>query len=297
MVLFTVCKISAQEKGFIPYKLDKKWVVLNDSCQIISKEKYDTVCLMSGGVARVKQKGKWGYINRNCSTVVTCKYDEISGFDATGYARVRNKKKWGYVNRKNELMIPMIYDTIALFNPYDNYAQGKIRDSIFFVDRKGNRNTGLFHPAVCGGSIISSINFMAQIIKNKKGLYGLYSQGRAEGNDTIVPCEYKTIESIYASIFAILIKDKYSLYNTVKQKMVIVDCDTISFYYERREEYWVLYRKMGITGFINPYGDQQTEIDYKSIKIITSDFIYITDNNNKSYYINYKGKKYIPKMN
>ena len=78
--------------------------------------------------------------------------------------------------------------------------------------------------------------------------------------------------------------------------MVLFDCDTMSFYYERKEEYWVLYRKKGITGFISPYGDQQTEINYKAIKIVTGDFIYITDDTNKSYYINSKGKKYIPKL-
>jgi hypothetical protein len=65
-----ICRIFAQEKSFIPYKLKNKWVVLDTSCRIISKEKYDTVYLMVDGFAQVKQKNKWGYINKNAVTVI-----------------------------------------------------------------------------------------------------------------------------------------------------------------------------------------------------------------------------------
>lgn len=294
-----MCKVFAQEKGFIPYQLNKKWIVLNDSCKIISTEKYDTICLMNGGLARVKQKNKWGFLNRNCIAVIPIIYDTIGNFDGHEVAMVKQRNKWGYVNKRNELIIPIIYDELGNFNSIYNDAQVKKNDSIYYINRKGEwvdikktRNFG-----VCGGSSVTLNVFMGRVIKNRSGLYGLFSEGKAQGNDTLLPCEYKQINSIYTSRFAILIKEKYSLYNTINEKMVLIDCDTISFYRENKDAYWVLYKKNEVTGFIHPYGEQQTEINYKAIKIITGDFIYITDDNNQSYYINYKGKKYIPKTN
>ncbi len=299
IILITVCKVSAQEKGFIPYKLNKKWIVLNDSCKIISTEKYDTICLMNGGLARVKQNRKWGVLNRECIAVIPIYYDTIGDFDGHEFAIVKRGKKWGYINRRNETIIPIIYDELGKFNSIYNDVQVKKNDSVYYINRKGEwvditktRNFG-----VCGGAKSVSIRFNARIIKNKNGLYGLFSEGRSEGNDTLLPCVYKQINSTYTSNFAILVKEKYSLYNTANEKMVLVDCDSISFYKESEQTYWILYRKKEITGIIHPYGREQIEINYKTIKIITGDFIYITDDKNQAYYINYKGKKYIPKTN
>ncbi len=297
--LFIAFGANAQEQGFIPYKQNKKWIVLNDSCQIISKDKYDTVCLMVGGLAKVKQKNKWGYVNIKGETVIPIIYDEIGEFDGNGFARVRKKHMWGYSNNKNEVVVPLIYDSIGFYNTYAkyHYAKVKMHDSTYYIDRKGKwinpEQVGAF--GVCGTGHGFFESFMARVIKNKNGLFGLFSEGKGTGNDTLLPCEYKQILYVSESSFAILQKEKYSLYNTGKEKMILTDCDTISFYEENVNAYWVLYKKNKTTGIIHPYGYQQTEIDYKFIKIITGYFIYITDSENHSYYIDYKGKKFIPK--
>ena len=298
-VLLTVCRIFAQEAGFIPYKLNKKWIVLDTACHVISKEKYDTICLMYGGLARVEQKSKWGYINKKGETIIPLSYDEISGFDDAGYARVRNKKKWGFVNRKSELIIPLIYDTIELFNPYDNYAKGRLADSVFFVDRKGNRNPLIYHGAVCGTGEVGGIYFEAQVIKGKNG-WGLLNnpfdgtKEQYKHPDTLVPCIYKKIIATMESSFAILINNKYSLYNTAEKKMLVTNCDTIFFHGRYNTPYWAVFIKNSLKGCATPNGKNIVEANYKSLKIISTDYIYVTDAKNKSYYINSAGKKFIP---
>ena len=298
IAFFSASLVKAQEFKFIPYKQHNKWVVLNDSCRIISTEKYDTVFLPdASGLARVKQKNKWGYINTKAQTAVSVLYDEISSFDGSNYARVRIKNKWGYVNKKNEIMIALKYDSVGKFYPYakHSFAKVKANDSTYYIDRNGKwidrLTTGEF--GVCGTKGGGYAMNTLKTIKGTQGLYGLIED--CNQKDTILPCIYKNIIVSPYSAFVIVEKNKYALFDAFKKKEILTNCDTISFYEETSQAYWVLYKKGNITGLIHPHGYRQTEINYKKIKIISGYYIYITDDKNQSYYINYKGKKYIPK--
>ena len=259
-----ICRIFAQEKGFIPYKLKNKWVVLDTSCQIISKEKYDTVYLMTDGLAQVKQKNKWGFINKRGITIIPIIYDEIFKYGG-----------W-----------------------YFNFARVRIKNDTFFIDNKGQREKIKERRMGCGETGLI-INFEAQPIKGKNGwglLYNVYgmTEEQIKHRDTLVPCIYKEIISTMESQFAILINNKYSLYNTANKKMLITDCDTMFFHGKYGNPYWVVFIKNNFKGFITPDGMNFYEPKYKGLKIISTDYIYVTDAKNQSYYINSAGKKFIP---
>lgn len=298
--LFLTGNLFAQYAGFIPYKQNDKWIVLDTACKIISKEKYDTICLMQTAIARVKQNNKWGYINMYCTPLIPIMYDTIGNFDGYLSALVKLKGKWGYIDRSNKIIIPIIYDEFGSFHSVYQEAQVRKDDSVYYINRKGEwvdikktRNYG-----ICGGAHTTSIRFNAKVIRSKDSLFGLISDGFCNGKkDTLLPCKYSKIIYKDVSPFAILLNKKYSLYNTTEEKMFVTDCDTMNFYSESGQTNWVVYRKNKITGIVHPFGREKVEINCKSLKIISGDFIYITDNENQSYYINSKGKKFIPKIN
>lgn len=251
---------------------------------------------MDNAIARVKQNDKWGYINMYCTPIIPIIYDTIGNYDGYECALVKLKGKWGYIDRRNKETIPITYDELGSFNTASNCAKVRKNDSTFYINRKGEW-VDIKNVIIPIGCIMHniSIRFNAKTIKSKDSLFGLISDGVCDGKkDTLLPCKYTKIIYIEVSPFAILENKKYSLYNTTEKKMLVTDCDTMSFYREAEQTYWVLYRKNKTTGIVHPYGRELTEINCKSMKIITGDFIYITDDKNQSYYINSKGKKFIP---
>lgn len=68
----------------------------------------------SGGLARVKTKEGWGFVNKNGEEIIPCKYKEAYGF-SEGLAGVKTKKGWGFINKDDEEIIPCKYKEVSLF--------------------------------------------------------------------------------------------------------------------------------------------------------------------------------------
>lgn len=66
---------------------------------------YDRVNSFSEGLAPVKLKGKWGYIDRNGTLIIPAQYDDAGGF-SEGLAPVKQKGKWGYIDRNGTWRFP-----------------------------------------------------------------------------------------------------------------------------------------------------------------------------------------------
>jgi hypothetical protein len=54
---------------------------------------------------RVKQNGKWGYIDKTGLVVIPCKFDGAEDF-SEGLAAVVIKEKWGYIDKTGKVVIP-----------------------------------------------------------------------------------------------------------------------------------------------------------------------------------------------
>ena len=68
--------------------------------------KYDMAGPFCNGLARVKTKNKWGYIDTTGNVVVPPKYNEVENF-SDGIARVRIGQKWGLIDTTGkEINIP-----------------------------------------------------------------------------------------------------------------------------------------------------------------------------------------------
>jgi hypothetical protein len=93
----------------------------------------------SDGLAPVKIKGKFGYIDRTGKFVIQPKYDVADSF-SEGFGRIAFKKdqqyKWGFIDKTGAEHIPPQFDDA------DNFSEGLasvgVGGQIGFIDSKGN---------------------------------------------------------------------------------------------------------------------------------------------------------------
>lgn len=64
----------------------------------------DAKCFNSDGIAAVKLKGKWGFINTDGEIVITPSYSDARSF-SNGYAAVQKGNEWMFINVANEAVI------------------------------------------------------------------------------------------------------------------------------------------------------------------------------------------------
>ena len=74
--------------------------------------KYDEIRGFDEGLARVKLKDKWGFIDKKGREVIPVKFDEIWGF-SEGLSGVELNKKWGLINKEGDIVIPIKYDDLG----------------------------------------------------------------------------------------------------------------------------------------------------------------------------------------
>ncbi|MHC5595629.1 MAG: WG repeat-containing protein [Nostoc sp.] len=111
-------------EGFAPVKVNKKWGFINLKEQISISPQYDMVgesfslydekpegddyndhsSSFSGGLAGVKLKGKWGFINQSGKLVIPYKFDKVQKFSG-GVATVRVGGLWGVINPEGKWII------------------------------------------------------------------------------------------------------------------------------------------------------------------------------------------------
>lgn len=88
------------------------------------------------GLARVKIKLKWGFIDTTGNVVVPLKYNEVTNFDG-GIAKVRVGTKWGLVDNKGTVLIKPTFD--AIFEFIDGKAKVLIEGEEFYTNKQGVR--------------------------------------------------------------------------------------------------------------------------------------------------------------
>lgn len=67
------------------------------------------------GLARVRYRGKWGFIDREGREVVNAQYEDAHDF-SEGLAAVRLYDKWGYVDHRGKLCISLQYEQAQSFS-------------------------------------------------------------------------------------------------------------------------------------------------------------------------------------
>lgn len=99
------------------------------------------------GLARVKTKLKWGFIDSTGNVVVPLKYNEVTNFDG-GVAKVRVGTKWGLIDNKGTVLRKPTFDAIGEF--VNGVARILLEGEEYYMNKEGMRCDKNGKPVVNG---------------------------------------------------------------------------------------------------------------------------------------------------
>lgn len=88
------------------------------------------------GLARVKTKLKWGFIDSTGNVVVPLKYNEVTNFDG-GVAKVRVGTKWGLIDNKGTVLRKPTFQSIGEF--VNGVAKVLLEGEEYYMNTEGMR--------------------------------------------------------------------------------------------------------------------------------------------------------------
>ena len=100
----------ARNNGRSFVKSGKAYYMIDESFKRVSDTAYEDVRPFgSDGLAAVKVKGLWGFVDTAGSMVMEAKYDDARSF-CNGYAAVKTADGWNLINQKEELVVQENFD-------------------------------------------------------------------------------------------------------------------------------------------------------------------------------------------
>lgn len=133
---------------------------------------YEEAYSFHDGLARIKQNGKYGYIDKSGNEVISCQYDVADDFHCHR-ACVRIDGKYGYINKNGNLIIACDYDMAGDF--YENLACVKKDGKYGFVDIFGKNAI----PNNLNYDLVVHFSEGLAMVK-KKGKYGYIDKSGKE---------------------------------------------------------------------------------------------------------------------
>ncbi|MGL5725167.1 WG repeat-containing protein [Cetobacterium sp.] len=98
--------ISIADNGVVFNKDEKLNFKKND---LLKKTNFKFIQSLEEGLI-VSENNKFGFLNKNLSSIIIPKYDELSGNDESFLLRAKLNGKIGYITKKGEEVVPFIYE-------------------------------------------------------------------------------------------------------------------------------------------------------------------------------------------
>lgn len=97
-------------------------------------DQFESVSLLTDGMARIQSGNKYGFANKNGTVVVPLKYDFVKEFK-NGYAAVFLNKKIGFIDNTGKEIVAPTYDWFSGIE--DGYGSFQLNGKYGFVDKTG----------------------------------------------------------------------------------------------------------------------------------------------------------------
>ena len=95
---------------------------------------FDDAWPFSEGLARVKQNGKWGFIDRTGALAIAASFDEAESF-SDERAEFKQNGKWGFIDKAGKVVIAPEYQAVRSFT--EGLAAVKLQGKWGFIDKAG----------------------------------------------------------------------------------------------------------------------------------------------------------------
>jgi hypothetical protein len=103
--------------------------------KILAPVKYESIYDFGDGIAQVKVKNKFGFIDSTGKEIVQPVYDYTPINFSEGLSYVQQNGKYGFVDRTGKLVVPLVYDFAANFS--EGVAAVKQNGLGGYIDKKG----------------------------------------------------------------------------------------------------------------------------------------------------------------
>lgn len=102
--------------GLAAFRMFKKYGLKDAKGRIVLPAKYDEIDdKFVSGMARVRSKGRWGFIDESGKVTVRPAFDRVRDF-GDGPAAVRVGWKWGYVSKDGKIVVKPQFDDARSFS-------------------------------------------------------------------------------------------------------------------------------------------------------------------------------------
>lgn len=265
-------------------------------------------------VARVKHKGKFGYIKTNGEWLIQPTYKYAGDF-SNGLAAVKNQKKWGYINAKGEVVIPFRYNRAKKFD--SGIAIVQQNKKWFYINKTGeeikmppseklfdfnngvafirkNKKTGLINHK---GEVLISPTYN-KILKFRNG-FAKVKNGKFWGMiDTKgkVIIDTTTYSHIGGNSNGIIPAKKGNSYGLIVNNTNFIEVpNAIKIWnFEKDQDLTYARDKNRLVGFINRKGEWVIKPQYKKVKAFSNGLAPVSIKGKKWGYINKEGALAIP---
>lgn len=216
----------------------------------------------------------WGYAGTEGNLLVVPQFEE-AGFLISGRARVRIKGKYGFLNASGNYAINPEYDAATEF---DEYAKVTKDGQTFFIDRSGYPVSGetVGDRGVACGGVITRMSWFHRYTRAEK--IGLLVKKRSvfdslAGKRTI---RYDTLPGLFdetrengKGLVAVRVGQQWGMLNQEGQFVLPLEYDEIGFNpYPRGEpvQFYGKIQKSGLWGLVNEKGAVVVAPKYESLE-------------------------------
>ena len=179
VIPFKYDDVETFSEGLAIVKLKNEYGFVDKSGKLVVPLKYGTADSFSKGLAVVKLNGKYGYINKNGKEVIPIKYDDVWKF-SEGLAGVRLNVKCGFIDKSGKEVVPLKYDYVNDFS--EGLATVKLNGKCGFIDKSGKVVVPLKYDAA-----VDFTEGLAMVQLNRK--YGFIDKSGKE----VVPLKYDDV--------------------------------------------------------------------------------------------------------
>lgn len=124
------------KEGLAPVKLNGKWGYIDPNDGIVAPFVYDEAKVLWNGLGIVKQKKKYGVVDKTGAMIIPVKYSSMVHLTFEKMFVFEQKDKWGAFDEKGAVVIEPIYK--EAFSYHNDKAKVTLKSRTFYIDRTGH---------------------------------------------------------------------------------------------------------------------------------------------------------------
>ena len=263
------------DEGLAAVKLKGKWGFIDKSGKVVVPIKYDDVEVFYEGLADVKLNGKYGFVDKSGTEVVPLKYDDADNF-YEGFAKVGLNGKWGFVDKSGKEVVPLKYDVVGFFS--EGLAIVELNGKQGFVDKSGTEVVPLKYD--------EALHFnegLAAVMLN--GNWGYIDKS----GKVVLPLKYDGADYFYEGFARVELNGKYGFVDKSGTEVVPLKYDMVWEFNEGLARVEL----NGKQGFVDKSGTEVVPLKYDTVWEF-NEGLAIVELNGKRGFVDKSGKEVVP---